>query len=88
MQRHKGPPAHAVVKIVRQLGGSSAVAAHLGISMSAIHKWRTNGIPGNRCRSLLELADQRGTALSLEELLTARPIPETDENVGKSVFQV
>ena len=43
--------------VLAKCGGISKVAAHFGITRSAVQQWKKNGIPANRVRTLAHLAD-------------------------------
>ena len=65
-------PAHQVIE---KLGGRRAVAQHLGLSISAVHRWcsappkGTNGrIPHKHWNMLLLLAHQQNKRLSVKTL--------------------
>lgn len=50
-------------------GRASAVAAHFGISISAVTQWRENGVPPQHMTTVRELT---GGHVSLEEMLLQR----------------
>lgn len=59
-------------------GRLTAVAAHFGLSQSAISQWRTNGVPPNRMKAVREFT---GGAVSLDEML---PDPQPQTRVAEA----
>jgi hypothetical protein len=59
-------------------GRPTLVAAHFGVSISAITQWRTNGVPVDR---MLEVRALSGGAVSLDEMVVhnSRAIPATSK---------
>lgn len=45
--------------VVEKCGGIKAIASLFNISSSAVVQWKHNGIPANRVRSLVVLADHQ-----------------------------
>lgn len=58
-------------EIVERIGGAELLAKRFAVSLKAIEMWgRRGGIPPKWHFDLLRLAEERGVALSLEELST------------------
>jgi len=52
-------------------GRMSAMAAHFGVTVSAVSQWRANGVPIDRMKAV---RDYTGGTVSLDEM-----IPEPDQ---------
>jgi len=52
-------------------GRLTAVAAHFGLTQSAVSQWRTNGVPLNRMKAV---RDYSGGEVSLEEMVPELPV--------------
>lgn len=50
-------------------GRAATVAAHFGISKSAVSQWRMNGVPNNK---MLAVRDLSGGVVTLAEMLEFR----------------
>jgi DNA-binding transcriptional regulator YdaS (Cro superfamily) len=57
--RHMASNAFIVNSVITQCGGIDRVAAHFGISRSAVKQWKKSGIPAVRVGSLVALADHK-----------------------------
>jgi DNA-binding transcriptional regulator YdaS (Cro superfamily) len=54
-------------------GRLTAVAAHFGLSQSAVSQWRTNGVPPGRMKAVRDFTDG---AVTLDEMLPTWPHPD------------
>lgn len=69
-------PKNTAQLVIAKLGGNTAVAAYLKIGVAAVCRWgrpvekggRGGIIPPARHAELLDLAQQRGIALTLDEI--------------------
>lgn len=54
----------------REKGRTAALAAHIGVSPSAVSQWRSNGVPVVHMKAVRDFTDG---AVSLEELVPESP---------------
>lgn len=66
-------------RIINALGGTSKVAATLGVTASAVSMWRGTGIPGNRWKALVDHAAAHGIdGITFDALAASKPAPATE----------
>ena len=49
--------------LIKHLGGSTAVSKMLGVPVSTVHSWRSNGIPHWRLDRVRDLAADHGVTV-------------------------
>lgn len=60
--------------LMEELGGMSALAAALGVGVSAVVNWRTRGVPARQWAAIVELARERGAErVTFERLAAMEP---------------
>lgn len=57
-------------------GRLTALAAHFGLTQSAVSQWRANGVPPARMKAVREFT---GGAVTLDDMLPAWPQPDGRE---------
>ncbi len=56
-------------QIIDAHGGTTAVARLLGVGVSTVHSWRTNGIPKSRLQHLRLVGAQRRLGVDIDAII-------------------
>lgn len=60
-------------RIIQLFGGTSALARLVVRDPGSVSRWKQNGIPPNLWKTLMQIADKRGIALSYDQFIDGYP---------------